>query len=71
MESAPPLCASCIVGRAEATFEKPEMQELLKKWQLDEAYTPMLFVCLGSISGEYPKIKPRHENRYLYIGSDQ
>ena len=61
--------SSVIVGRAEATFAQPGMQELLDQWGLDEAYMPIVFVCLGYISGEYPGIKPRNEGRYLYIGS--
>ena len=59
--------SSCIVGRAEATFEKPEMQALLQQWQLDEAYTPLVFVCLGYIDGEYPAAKPRSEGRIRFI----
>ena len=60
--------SSCIVGRAEATFSHPEMAELLTKWGLDEEYMPLVFVCLGYIDGEYPKIKPRAEGRAMYIG---
>jgi len=59
--------ASCIVGRAEATFSKPEMAELLADWGLDEEYMPMVFVCLGYINGDYPDIKPRHEGRTLWV----
>lgn len=59
---------SCIVGRAEATFEKPGMQEILDKWGLDRDYMPLVFVCLGYIDGEYPGIKPRSEGRKMYIG---
>lgn len=60
--------SSCIVGRAEATFSNPEMAALLTEWGLDEDYTPMVFVCLGYINGEYPGIKARNEGRTLYIG---
>lgn len=59
--------ASCIVGRAEATFSHPEMDALLKQWGLDDAFMPLVFVCLGYINGEYPKIKPRHEGRTLWV----
>lgn len=59
--------SSCIVGRAEATFNHPEMAEYLKQWQLDEEYMPLVFVCLGYIRGDYPKIKPRTPGRALYI----
>lgn len=62
--------SSCIVGRAEATFSHPETAALLPKWGLDEEYTPLVFVCLGYINGEYPKIKARNEGRTLYIGEE-
>ena len=63
--------SSVIVGRAEATFAQPGMQELLDRWGLDAAYMPIVFVCLGYINGEYPKIKARNEGRYLYIGKEE
>lgn len=59
--------SSCIVGRAEATFAHPEMAALLPQWGLEEDYVPLVFVCLGYINGDYPKAKPRNENRILYI----
>ena len=59
--------SSCIVGRAEATFDNPQMDELLFKWGLDDEYMPLVFVCLGYINGEYPKIKARKEGRTIYI----
>lgn len=58
--------SSCIVGRAEATFSHPEMAALLPKWGLEEDYTPMVFVCLGYINGEYPKVKARNEGRVIW-----
>lgn len=62
--------SSCIVGRAEATFAHPEMAALLPQWGLDEDYVPMVFVCLGYINGNYPREKPRKEDRLLYIGKE-
>ena len=59
--------SSCIVGRAEATFTQPGMQEMLDAWGLDPAYMPIVFVCLGYINGPYPKIKPRNEGRMIYV----
>lgn len=59
--------SSCIVGRAEATFEKPDMQALLDKWELTPDYMPLVFVCLGYIDGPYPAPKPRSEGRTMYI----
>lgn len=60
---------SCIVGRAEATFTQPGMQEYLDAWGLDPNYMPLVFVCLGYTDGPYPTVKPRNEGRSLYIGS--
>lgn len=58
--------SSCIVGRAEATFAHPEMAALLPKWGAEENDVPMVFVCLGYINGDYPKIKARNEGRILW-----
>ncbi len=58
--------SSCIVGRAEATFSHPEMAALLPKWGAEENDVPMVFVCLGYINGDYPKIKARNEGRILW-----
>ena len=63
--------SSVIVGRAEATFAQPGMRDLLDGWGLDPAYMPIVFVCLGYIDGEYPKIKPRNEGRYIYVGKSK
>lgn len=59
--------SSCIVGRAEATFTQPEMEALLTEWGLEEDYIPVVFVCLGYINGEYPKVKSRKDGRALYV----
>lgn len=59
--------SSCIVGRAEATFSHTEMNQLLLDWGLDENYIPIVFVCLGYINGDYPKVKPRNEGRVIIV----
>lgn len=59
--------SSCIVGRAEATFNHPELAELPAKWGLEDEYMPLVFVCLGYIDGDYPKIKARNEGRTLWV----
>lgn len=59
--------SSVIVGRAEATFSKPGMQELLDQWGLDPEFMPITFVCLGYIDGAYPAIKPRNEGRAIFV----
>lgn len=63
--------SSVIVGRAEATFAHSEMQALLDKWGLDPEYTPLVFVCLGYIKGDYPKAKARNEGRAIFIGEGE
>ena len=63
--------SSVIVGRAEATFTQPEMQEYLDAWGLDPAYMPIVFVCLGYINGPYPTIKARNEGRSIYVGANK
>lgn len=60
--------SSCIVGRAEATFARPELASLPEQWGLDPEYMPIVFVCLGYIRGENPPAKPRSEGRSLFIG---
>lgn len=59
--------SSCIVGRAEMTFDHPEIAPLLTQWGLDPEYMPLVFVCLGYINGDYPKVKTRAEGRTLWV----
>ena len=63
--------SSVIVGRAEATFSKPGMQELLDMWGLDPEYMPIVFVCLGYIDGPYPAIKARLEGRAIFVAKEE
>ena len=58
---------SCIVGRAEATFKIPEVQDMYQSWGVDESYQPLMFLCMGYIRGGYPEAKPRKENRVLFV----
>ena len=59
--------SSCIVGRGENTYNQPEFREVWDQWNIDEDYMPMVFVCLGYIDGEYPKIKARNDGRTIYV----
>lgn len=34
---------------------------------MNEEFMPIVFVCLGYIKGDYPKIKPRNDNRMILI----
>ena len=58
--------SSVIVGRAEATFQQPELEGLPEKMGLDPDFMPIVFVCLGYIDGPYPKAKPRNEGRLIF-----
>ena len=62
--------SSCIVGRGEASFAQPEFKEIWNGFGIDEEYMPLVFVCLGYIDGEYPKIKARSEDRAVYIEAE-
>lgn len=59
--------ASCIIARAEETFYNEYGKELMREWEVPENYVPRCFVLLGYCQGEYPKLKPRRENRTLII----
>ena len=59
--------SSCIVSRAEETFDNETGAELLKEWGVPENYIARCFVTLGYCDGEYPQAKPRKENRSKII----
>ncbi len=58
---------SCIIARGEETFDNGIGMELLKEWNIPDTDTARCFVILGYCDGDYPKIKPRKENRSLII----
>ena len=55
--------SSCIVSRAEETFDNEIGAAFLREWGVPENYIARCFVTLGYIDGEYPMAKPRKENR--------
>ena len=55
--------SSCIVSRAEETFDSEIGAALLREWGVPENYIARCFVTLGYIDGEYPKAKPRKAGR--------
>ena len=55
--------SSCIVSRAEETFDSEIGAALLQEWGVPENYIARCFVTLGYIDGEYPKAKPRKAGR--------
>ena len=60
--------ASCIIARAEATFQTPEGQALQKEWGVPDDYEARCFVLLGYCKGDYPAEKPRKPGRSLIVG---
>ncbi len=59
--------ASCIVARGEETFDNEVGRALLKEWGIPDIDTARCFVILGYCDGDYPKVKPRKDNRFLII----
>ena len=59
--------SSCIVSRAEETFDNEFGAELLKEWGVPENYIARCFVTLGYCEGEYPESKPRKQGRMKII----
>lgn len=59
--------ASCIVARAEETFDTPLGRRLMKEWEIPEEYTARCFVLLGYCQGPYPNPKPRRVGRIKII----
>ena len=55
--------SSCIVSRAEETFDNEIGAALLQEWGVPENYIARCFVTLGYIDGEYPMAKPRTAGR--------
>ena len=55
--------SSCVVSRAEETFDNEIGAAFLREWGVPENYIARCFVTLGYIDGEYPKAKPRKAGR--------
>ena len=55
--------SSCIVSRAEETFDNEIGVALLREWGVPENYIARCFVTLGYCDGEYPVSKPRKQGR--------
>ena len=55
--------SSCIVSRAEETFDNEIGAALMKEWGVPENYIARCFVTLGYSDGEYPVSKPRKQGR--------
>ena len=59
--------ASCIVARGEETFDNEAGRALLKEWGVPDTDKACCFVILGYCDGDYPKMKPRKNNRFLVV----
>ncbi len=59
--------SSCMVARAEETFDNDFGRELLKKWDIPDGFVARCFVLLGYCNGEYPKGKSRKIERIKII----
>ena len=62
--------SSCIVSRAEETFDNEIGAALLREWGVPENYIARCFVTLGYIDGEYPMAKPRRAGRCKIISAE-
>ena len=59
--------ASCIIARAEETFDNPDGKKFLAQWEIPENYIARCFVLLGYLDGKDPAPKELHEGRYKII----
>ena len=59
--------SSCIVSRAEETFDHEAGAALLREWGVPENYIARCFVTLGYCDGPYPESKPRKAHRTKII----
>ena len=59
--------ASCIIARAEETFDTPLGVRLMREWEIPAGWMPRCFVALGYVDGTYPEPKPRKDGRVRII----
>lgn len=59
--------SSCIISRAEQTFDNEQGKALLCKWNIPENYIARCFVILGYIDGEAPQSKPINKDRIKIV----
>ena len=55
--------ASCIIARAEETFDTPLGVQLMREREIPAGWMPRCFVVLGYVEGVYPEPKPRKDGR--------
>ena len=59
--------SSCIIARAEETFDNDYGREKMQQWSVPQGYAPRCFVLLGYVNGDYPKEKPRKPGRCVIV----
>lgn len=63
--------ASCIIARAEESFDTPLGARLMREWEIPAGWMPRCFVALGYAAGPYPEPKPRRDGRVRIIESKE
>lgn len=58
---------SCMVGRAEKTFEGADGAQLLKNWGIPDGLVPKVHVVLGYAESEQATAKPRKPGRIVRV----
>jgi len=59
--------SSCIISRAEQTFDNEYGKDLLYKWNIPDNYIARCFVVLGYIDGKEPTAKPINKDRIKIV----
>lgn len=59
--------SSCIIARAEETFDNPDGRKFMEEWGIPEGYIARCFVLLGYLEGKEPSPKAIHEGRKKII----
>ncbi len=59
--------SSCIISRAEQSFDNEYGNDLLYKWNIPDNYIARCFVILGYINGEKPSAKPINKDRIKIV----
>jgi len=59
--------SSCIIARAEETFDNEAGKGLLQEWQVPDNFIARCFILLGYCDGPYPDIKARKDGRIHII----
>lgn len=58
---------SCMIARAQETFETERGQELMRQWGISDEYEAKIHIMFGYPEGEHPEPKPRRDGRIIRI----